>query len=205
MFLHLVPRIYSPYSNVVVNLIDVQVPELGLILRNGIDLTTGRPYPNKRYLVARLKEGRKALDGFVVETENELDCFTVKSRWAINADRIIEHVAIHPILDKELDMVSQSVMLWFGSADDGGQQYAKRWPAGPNFEHSPLTLTPAMEVTGKLETKRVLSSVVDREVGGFLTKRTETLPLVTVESSRLMSMYRKHRYPQLKDAIKCAG
>jgi hypothetical protein len=57
MLMHIRPRIYCPFGDednhhVAVKLIELTLEPLGLYLRDGVELATGRPYPNKSYVVA---------------------------------------------------------------------------------------------------------------------------------------------------------
>ena len=64
MLIHITPRLLKPSSvGLTCGLIDVEVPELGLMLKEGRELVARTPYPNKRYLVASRKQGLKAIVG----------------------------------------------------------------------------------------------------------------------------------------------
>ena len=60
MLIHLTPSFFLDYSNISVDLIDVEVPELGLHLQNEKDVTVRFPAPNKRlHYVCRLLGARR--------------------------------------------------------------------------------------------------------------------------------------------------
>lgn len=105
MLIHLIPSIdvsiYPEFDNV--ELIDVCIPELNLTLNNGSELTTGCPYPNKNYLVARrvsnikkwgVKIDRKAREGFLIETPVFIKSFSVTIRWLGKVDGEIDNPLI---------------------------------------------------------------------------------------------------------------
>lgn len=102
MLIHLIPQIYTPYA-VPVRLIDVAIPELGLVLDGHKDLAIRRPFPNKRYWVACRKVGQKAIAGFLVESKAFVPAYTVTTRWAVNADTVLTHSVAHVVLDKDFD------------------------------------------------------------------------------------------------------
>ncbi len=81
MLLHLVPQIVNRYLDVELELIDVQIPELNVILTGGEDLVVRKPFPNKTYHVACRKVGRKAVHGLYLEVGKQLTKFSVVTRW----------------------------------------------------------------------------------------------------------------------------
>lgn len=83
MLVHIRPRLFSPFRNV--SLMDLEIKPLGIHLMGGIDLTTRRPYPNKRYAVACRKQGHKAIDGILIETAKPVDVLRYIARWAVDA------------------------------------------------------------------------------------------------------------------------
>jgi hypothetical protein len=201
MLLHVLPRIYNEYADFKIALIDVTIPELNVKLRGGHELTVGRPYNNKNYLVAYRNGGRKALNGFVVSTEEKLTSFSVITRWAVNAHNVITHTAIHPILDSDFELVSQDAMLMHRFSQTHATNFLSRFPEGQLYNYSPLELTPAMRFLKSSCVKSVLPFVKDELNGDFVMKRTETLPLPTLEKERLGLHFFGDRLPKAEDAI----
>ena len=82
MKVHLTPSIYNKYSDVHVELIDLEFPDLNLVLKQGGDVVACTPYPNKRINVVRRKKGRKAINGFFVDIPEDMKTFILKTRWS---------------------------------------------------------------------------------------------------------------------------
>lgn len=95
-------------------LMDVVIPEASLHLVAGKDVRAGRPWPNKNYLVATPKSARKAFRGIIFETPAPMDAFTVTTRWAINADYVLDHVVRYEIPDQDFDAATDSMVMWEG-------------------------------------------------------------------------------------------
>lgn len=205
MLLHVIPQIYNEFSQFKISLVDVQIPELDLQLKGGIDLVTGKPYPNKNYLVVRLNQGRKATNGFLVKVKEPLASFSVKTRWAVNSEMVIEHVAIHPILDSDFELVTQDPAYWSGyhGHDDnaGAFYFSNRRPGIEPYQHPPIVLSPYMSYVNNHKTKSVVSHVSDTVSFNAVTRRVETLPIPTIEPERLALCFNKERAPRIDDAI----
>ena len=181
MLLHLIPRLYiaepeSPRCE----LIDFNSPELGLKLRNGAELVARHPYPNKRYLVACRKMGRKAMDGILIETIERVYEFTTVTRWAVDADRVVNHQVKYSVLDNELDAITESMGLWYSSGPSLGG-FSSRWPASVNW--TPAAGQPRMELTSR-ERAGCYSDRFDQS--GRILVRDEVFQLHTVERERVL-------------------
>ncbi|RZT91200.1 hypothetical protein EV681_4554 [Advenella incenata] len=176
MLYHFVPRLLVYPGEPECSLIDFSCPTLGLELRGGIELTTRRPYPNKRYLVACRKIGQKAMKGFLVESRNRVDVFTTVTRWAIGADRIIHHYVQYNVNDAEQNAVTEDMPLWsamwygLGGLSDRRPAIAQDW--------TPAAAQPRMELIPRSR-QGVYTDSLDAD--GRITKRTEVLNLHTVE------------------------
>lgn len=83
MLLHFCPRLFSPFKNVAI--IDLQIDPIGIRLAGGIHLATRRPFPNKHFAVACRKEGRKAMNGILIETSMPVEEMHYTARWAVEA------------------------------------------------------------------------------------------------------------------------
>ncbi len=139
MLLHIRPRLFSPFRDVAI--VDLQINDLRLA---GEDVTARRPYPNKRYAVACRRQGQKAIDGILIETENPVDELQYTARWAVEATLVVTHQIHYKLLDHDFDAASEDMTLWYAcSADLGG--WSKRWPAEVEGI-PPLYAEPMMEV-----------------------------------------------------------
>lgn len=178
MLLHLSPTLLCESQDVV--LVDVHVLPFGLRLIGGVDVVARRPYPNKRYRVACRKVGRKAVRGFLVATPAPLRTWTVVTRWALDAERLLTHTVRYELLDGDFDAASDSMMLWHGAdAELGG--WSDRIPschAGKGTMH------------------------VEPRMGMSPADRYETFRLPTLEPARLVRSALNDRLPRLADAFR---
>lgn len=199
MIIHIVPQIYNEYSDFNINLVDVSIPELALTLKCDTDLVLCRPYPNKNYLVARRKQGRKAQAGFLVDTKSQLSSFSVVTRWAVNAETVLVHTAVHSVLDHDFGLVTQDPNLWYGM----DSEFKSRWPEASAYNYSPLQLQPTMRFVNNADVKKEVGAVVDSisSSGEFILDRRETLALPSIEPERLVSLMDRGRNPSLASAI----
>lgn len=200
MLLHIVPRMLAyRESEPECSLIDVTIPELGLVLRAGDQVAARRPYPNKNYLVACKAAGQRAWNGILVETRQPVREFTVTSRWGVGEDRVVSHQVRCTILDDEHDTASWSAALWYGDARAG---FANRWPAGCHF--SPMLVQPRMDLVSR---ERAGGCEDQLESDGVsLVARTEEFRVPTIEPERLLSLESqlKRRIPPRDDAFLAA-
>ena len=199
MLVHIRPRIFSPFEHV--TLLDVELPEFGLKLRGGEDLTTRRPYPNKRYTVACPKIGRKALDGIYVETAAPVAAFTMIARWAVEAEFIATHRVEYRILDQDFDAVSDSMLFWYGmSAGLGG--WESRWPEDAK-DAIPCKFEPAMGVLVEYGGRD--GDVQDKidPATGWIIERTQAFRMPTLQRERVLDTCNPYvdRQPPLESAF----
>ncbi|MDE2429666.1 MAG: hypothetical protein KGM99_13155 [Burkholderiales bacterium] len=96
MKIHIVPVIRNPYADVkVLGLKSIHIAEFGIQL-NEDQLTLGKPYPNKNFIVGRLKKGRKAESGimFEIPDSNFAKLFNVEYQWRIELrgrEQVLNH------------------------------------------------------------------------------------------------------------------
>ena len=112
MLLHLRPRLLLPYSRLPAELVDLRIDPPGLHLRGGVDVIARRPYPNRRYLVACRKAGRRAVDGLLAEAGRWRSEFRYIARWAVDAQFVVTHDVTLTLLDAEFDLASDSMALF---------------------------------------------------------------------------------------------
>lgn len=177
MLLHLSPTLCNEGQDSV--LVDVRVLPLGLHLVGGVDVVARRPYPNKRYLVACRKRGRKAVRGFLVALPASLTEWTVITRWAVDAERLLTHSVRYELLDTDFTAASDSMTLWYGTdAELGG--WSDRFPPCHRGA-APMRVEPRM--------------TLDQAT------RCETFRLPTIEPERLVHSLLEDRLPALADAF----
>lgn len=199
MLIHIVPKLFEPPFEVKSEIVDVSIPECGLVLVGGKDITARRPYPNKRYLVACRKLGQKAIAGILVAVEGGLQSYTVITRWRVNGD-VITHFVEHEVLDRDFDAVSDDMVLWHGVY---GTVWQRRWPAC--YTENKLSIQPAMDVLtadlNGLTRTEAARDVVDENQR--VISRVETFKLHTIEPERLLDDKNRNYYriPEIKDAF----
>lgn len=182
MLLHIVPRLYASRANEPqCDLIDFHCPALGLKLRNGVELTAGRPYPNKNYLVACRKVGQKAMNGFLIETTERVREFTTLTRWAVGGDRVVNHQVQYFVLDDELDAITECMVLWHGMSPSLGG-FARRWPSIAE-DWTPAAAQPRMELVSRERSGHYADRV---DHAGRIIERSEVFQLPTVERERVL-------------------
>ncbi|CUJ69606.1 Uncharacterised protein [Achromobacter sp. 2789STDY5608633] len=201
MLIHVIPRILLARAPVAhCSLIDFRCVELDLVLREGTDLTVGRPYPNKTYLVARRRVGRRAVDGLLIETPDHLPEFTTVTRWAVNGDRVLTHEVQHILLDQDHDAATENMVLWYASGH-GNREFPRRWPEHVNYG-PPVSTQPLMDLRPS-ERHGTYEDTVDGS--GWLTKRRETFYMHTIERDRIDILGRawsSDRTPTLDTALR---
>lgn len=204
MLIHAVPKLYLPTNEYEVNLVDVVLVEAGLVLKNGIDVTVRRPYPNKNYQVVCRKIGQKAIVGMLIECSKFMPIFTVTTRWAVNADVIMTHSVEHIVLDQEFDAVTDSMILWYGSSGVLGN-YQERWPEC-YANDSPVNVQPRMDLWAHQTSARSRTADIQDTYSdiGFVLHRTERFQVKTVERERLTGRRSlTDRLPTTQDAFRC--
>ncbi|PLO03074.1 hypothetical protein CWM94_00025 [Klebsiella pneumoniae] len=198
MLLHLSPRYYARYTDVVVDLIDVSVPELNLVLKGGEDVVIRTPFPNKCYLVVCRKKGRKAINGFFVETDAVVENFTLITRWAVNGDISTHRVHFH-ITDADHDTVTDSLTLWNAVYNTPWQSRKTPWQES----WTPASAQPRMITLpgdNRSERDEQIYNVTDAE--GFVRERVEYFSVPTVERERLTTSFLGNdRLPATEDAF----
>lgn len=111
MLFHLIPKLYNPYPNLKVNLIDVVIPHLNIRLKNGTELTAKSPYPNENYLVACKKTESKAANGIYIEIDF-IKSFSVETQWSISSDLVISHKVNYHVKDDHYEAITDNHRLF---------------------------------------------------------------------------------------------
>lgn len=182
MLIHVTPEIYLPLDKGnQCRLLDVSVPEMGLLLCDGYELTARRPYPNKGYLVACRRTGRKAMRGILISAEYSPSVFTVTTRWLYRAKEVLTHNVQYRILDNDYDAVSDSMCLWSSCGT-----WTNRWPEWA-AKLSPMQAQPRMSLDSNDGREGDIRNVVSTY--GLLLERSEVFPLHTIESERLFDSH----------------
>jgi hypothetical protein len=197
MLIHLCPKFLTcPISGPSVYLADLTIPELGIMLRDGHEITTRRPHLNKRFYVACRTLGQRAVNGLLIETPLALPVFTVTSRWAVGKKMLVKHQITYNVLDTDHDMVSEDMSLW-PAYSFGGQEYPDRFPeALASISRS--RAQPRMDLSSKDRPE----SVHDEYLDGLIVSRNESFVMHTLNRERLTdvrSTLRNDRRPRLAE------
>lgn len=198
MLIHITPCYYTcERSHGLVQLIDVSIDELGILLRDGVDIVARKPYPNNAYLVACRKSGRRAMDGLLIESAEHVPSYTVVTRWALAAETVVTHRVKHVVLDAEFDTVTDKMRLWHPLP---ARQWASRWPDGYH-DGSPAECQPRMQLTS-LPGRQ--GAVIDAVVDKIILERAEVFHLPTVERDRVIDGRFVDRLPSPTSAFRAA-
>ncbi|WGM03963.1 DUF6012 family protein [Arsenophonus nasoniae] len=201
MLLHLSPRYYLRYSDIQLDLIDVSVPELNLTLKGDVDIVARTPYPNKCYQIACRKKGRKAINGFFIETDKKLTNFTQITRWAVNGEIATHKIHFH-ILDSDFDAITSEIMMWHPFHDtpflSRRSKLHEKWIPATDQPR----MLPSIENKKKSQReqqRRIYNLISD---DGFIIERTEFFPIHTVETHRItIPFWGNKRFPSPDDAF----
>jgi len=180
MLIHLTPSYFLQYCNVSVALIDVSVPELGLVLENGKDVTVRFPAPNKRLHYVCRKKGRKAVYGILIETDRPVSDITLITRWAVRGAVCLHRVHMH--ITGTDDAVTDVIHLWHAHArtpfGDRSPSCAKGW--------IPAACQPRLSVAAADRVSQRETTIWRRaDPAGLIREQTEFYPVPTVEPDRL--------------------
>lgn len=185
MLLHITPKIISPNPLCNPRLLELEIKELGLKLVGEKDISTRKPYPNKQYYVACRKKGKKAVSGILVESPIFLDDYTVTSLWDWTGEgSLVTHIVKYIVLDKEFDMTSDDMLLWYGSSEELGD-WKSRWPEWAEGL-APVEVMPCMDINPHRERKGEYKDEYNSISGGII-RRAEVFQLPTIERERILT------------------
>ncbi|SAL86434.1 hypothetical protein AWB68_08027 [Caballeronia choica] len=177
MLIHIRPRIFSELPT---SLVDVTIEPYGAYLRGAKEVTARRPYPNKQYAVVCRNKGTKAIDGLLLSVPNAPKNFSVKTRWAVDAEMVATHHVDYQLLDKDFDCCSDNMLLWGGSY--------KPWPSRRPQEAStkfPMGWEPRMILDpGKVNE---CEQIVQIDSRGVVSSLHHVFKMPTIERDRFFS------------------
>lgn len=146
MLFHLVPKIYNPYSNIrVLGIESIAIPDLDIYIA-GNQLSFGKPYPNKNYVVGMIKEGRKALNGLLIDLPSlNLKSFTVDIVWNLlleNKTIALKHTILNTIDSEDMNdgLLTHDAFFWYGY-----KEFSHKW-AIPNQKQAPIDFEPCLNL-----------------------------------------------------------
>lgn len=201
MIIHLTPRYYNKYQDVLVDLIDVSIPELSLTLKAGTDLRVCTPFANKCYKVACRKKGRKAIDGILIKTDKPLHNFTVITRWVVNAE-ISTHQVHYHVADSDFNAVTTAQTMWNGwqsITPFKNRTESESWQTLRD-KSEPSMLTLPHDLGEDVDDTDWIYNETDRD--GIIRNRAEQIEIPTVEPERLsLPISIAQRFPPPGDAF----
>jgi hypothetical protein len=192
--LHIRPQMYAPSR--FVELVALSVEPLGIRL-SGHALRTGRPYSNKRFSVGRLRKGRAAMDGILIEATALPNEFDMLARWAVAAEIVVTHRVHYQLLDREFDAASDDMTLWHSTDKSLGGWSRRLAPWAQDL--SPMKAEPIMEIDHPATFARVMRK--DTVKDGVIIERRETFPMMTIERGRLLDNVLNDRIPPIGFAL----
>ncbi|MGK7247395.1 DUF6012 family protein [Buttiauxella agrestis] len=200
MLIHLTPRYYLKYSDVQVDIIDVTIPELNLVLKQGSDITIRTPFSNKNYKVACRKKGSKAINGIFIETDEDLQDFTVITRWAVNG-AISRHTSHYHLSDSDFDAVTEEDFLWNGFFNTPYRARCKEMEEiGIPAKRQSSMITLSGDFNSNDDDNYWVYNEFDGD--GIIRVRTEYIKIPTVERERLTVPFSgNNRLPAYEDAF----
>jgi hypothetical protein len=216
--LHIRPQFFRTFLESV-ELVDMALEPLGLKLKGGVDVIARRPYPNKGYLVACRREGRKAVEGILVDMHDAPGMLVSTTRWAIDAQLVVTHQVHYQLLDREFDAASDDMTLWYacepeniGVSPDSFKGWSNRRPAWTN-DLAPYLLEPKMAIMAiprrdqekALEAQTRTRTVDIANEKGLCIERSQHFALPTIERERITTLNaitRSMRLPAIGSAFR---
>lgn len=199
MYIHLTPSFFLKFSNVSVELVDVQIPELDILLQNGREITVRFPSPNKRIHYVCRKKGRRGVQGILLNTDKPVSDITVISRWNVQGSLTVHRVHMH--IEGTDDAATDCIHLWSGEA---GRPFGDKTPVCAK-EWMPAACQPRMTVTAA-DKFSGRETAIWRKVDprGIIREQTEFFTAATVEPERLQrDRSWTDRLPDFEDAFPC--
>jgi hypothetical protein len=202
MLIHISPKLYVSFCRRVFecDVVDVSIPEVGLILRGGKDIVARRPYPEKQTLVVCRKRGRHAINGILVETEQFLPSFTVITRWAVDAEVVTTHRVRYMVMDSDYDAVSDNIMLW-GPRKSHSECFESRVPPYARKNRTGSVepqMTLLLQASGDDDVPKNQCAWEWIDGNGLVRERIETFRMPTIQRDRLTPEWSlDKRFPEI--------
>lgn len=203
MLIHLSPTCISPWRDV--ELVDIEIPQLDMLLTSGKEVVARRPHPNKHHVVACRNTGKKAVAGLLINCDRAVRDFTVQTRWAINCEHVAIHRVDYHVLDDEFGLVSDRMILWGSRAATLSHPgWVSRWPKRSAEALAPLHAQPTfwLDARTRLPYDAVALRNLQRRVSDteprLMAEQQESFALPTLEPGRLAWL---DRAPALEQAF----
>ncbi len=181
-------------EEVFVDLIDLRIEPFGLHLLRGRDLMTGRPYPDRRYIVGCRKKGRKAIDGILLKTSEPVTEIHLIARWCASGP-VVTHRVHYTILDQEFGAASDKMALWRGTERGHASRVPDRYR-----EFAPIHAEPLMQLVDSAPARWMTKDVIDFRTG-WISDRSQRFAMPSIQPERLMELVFSPRMPAVEDAF----
>lgn len=199
MLIHITPKFLScRFSGPAPQLEKIDIPAFGYIGLHGDQIDTRKPFPNKLYSVGCRKQGKKAVSGFIFDIDTPPEHFEVICHWGVPNFGTITHKIDYFINDRELDAVSDAMLLWAMPAENG-LMFENRF-IDLYANTTPAQACPRMAFTND---KGKTGEFEDLVEAGMILSRKETFIMPSIEKERLMGEVAESiRIPDVKNSIK---
>lgn len=198
MKVHLTPSIINKHQDIFIGLVDLKIPELNLTLLGKTDLILGTPYPNKTiHVVCKKSRTNKHFNGLIVEIPENLEHFTLITRWSLDNELVASHTVNFKIADRDYEVATQDPVMWYATGDKSQED---RWPCE---YQTPCLFTPRFEVLFNNDSCSKKGDFYDHFENGRLIARTENYLLPSIKLSHLYGLYNPHldKMPDIESSI----
>lgn len=136
-----------------------------LLSKGAAAISARRPYPNKRYSVVCRKQGNKAIDGLLIETDEGKMQIKVTTRWSVGENFIATHLVHYELVDDDFGAATEHMGLWHAThlASTHWPDRFPEWARGL----SSCEVEPKMEVVPGV--KKQCEDIRDEQLGGNLS------------------------------------
>lgn len=181
MLLHITPRlICSHWGPGGRSLIDVAIPEMGVVLQAGREVMAKTPFPNKRHLVVSAK-ARKAQMGILLDVGDPPPAFTVVTRWNVEGEAVLTHEVVLQIADRRHEVIAACASDWAMWGSDEWRWESVKLPWMTVNHTMGLDAYMDERTGGRESSVRPFDDTVE---DGLIVRRRETMPVPTIERDR---------------------
>ena len=146
------------------------------------------------------KVGKKAINGIIVESDKHLNNFQVVTRWKVDDEKIVTHIAEFNVVNNDYNLVTDVMMLW-GNLISIGDEFSCRTPESM-MNYSPLEAQPVMKAVPD-QSRTCAINAVDHVVGGLNVERKQIIDMPTIEPERFDNeIAQSLRVPSFENAFK---
>lgn len=180
------------------SLIDISIPEIGIKLIGGKDVTARTPYPNKHYVIPTIK-GRQSELGMLIDVGDAPDAMTIITRWGIEAQHIAVHEMAITLEGPRRDVIATNSNLWFCWGHDDWTWEDDAFPSWAPRDTGTMWLDASMdEIPGRIVSVR---GSQDEIIDGLVMRRRESLSVTSIGQDRYDYVARTVRKPPMPTRV----